>query len=262
MVADRMPRLAVAYSGGLDSRFLCFAASRAGASVLALHCHGPHIPEEETEEAIAFVREARLRLELVQADPLALPEVACGAKLRCYACKKLMLSRIKARLKELGEEDRVLCDGSNTDDLAVFRPGRKALEEEGVRSPLCECGIVKQDLLDLAQTLPSLAPSRPPRPCLLTRLAYGVPPSAGLLERLARAEAGLARLKDETGQPLLGDFRLRITPKPLLQAERFEDAWRSLAAPLLEQEGFAGFGVLAGGPVSGYFDREGEMASS
>ena len=69
MVADGMPRLAVAYSGGLDSRFLCFAASRAGASVLALHCHGPHIPEEETEEAIAFAREARLRLELVQADP-------------------------------------------------------------------------------------------------------------------------------------------------------------------------------------------------
>ena len=262
MVADGMPRLAVAYSGGLDSRFLCYAAARAGASVLALHCHGPHIPAEETEEAIAFAREARLKLELVEADPLGLPEAACGSKQRCYACKKFMISRIKARLAELGEQDRVLCDGSNADDLALYRPGRRALEEEGVRSPLCECGIAKQDLLDLAQTMPSLAPSRPPRACLLTRFAYGVPPRAEALGRVARAEAALARLKDDGGQPLLGDFRLRLTPSPLLQAERFEDAWRAIVAPLLEKEGFAGFDVLAGEPVSGYFDRAGEKASS
>ncbi len=110
--------------------------------------------------------------------------------------------------------------------------------------------------------MPSLAPSRPPRPCLLTRCAYGVPPRAGELARVARAEAGLARLKDEDGQPLLGDFRLRLTPAPLLQAERFDDAWRGIVAPLLEKEGFAGFGVIAGGPVSGYFDSVGDKASS
>ena len=156
----------------------------------------------------------------------------------------------------------MLCDGSNADDLALYRPGRRALEEEGVRSPLCECGIAKQDLLDLAQTMPSLAPSRPPRACLLTRFAYGVPPRAEALGRVARAEAALARLKDDGGQPLLGDFRLRLTPSPLLQAERFEDAWRAIVAPLLEKEGFAGFDVLAGEPVSGYFDRAGEKASS
>ena len=261
MVADGMPKLAVAYSGGLDSRFLCYAAARAGASVLALHCRGPHIPREETEEACAFAREARLRLEIVDADPLGLPEVASGSKRRCYACKKCMLSRIKTRLAELGEQDRVLCDGSNLDDLALYRPGRRALEEEGVRSPLCECGIAKQDLLDLARIMPSLAPSRPPRPCLLTRYQYGVAPRAGELARLAEAEAGLAGLRDPEGRPLLGDFRLRLTPEPLLQAERFEESFRPLAAPLLERLGFGGFGIAAGGPVSGYFDREEEKAS-
>ena len=76
------------------------------------------------------------------------------------------------------------------------------------------------------------------------------------------AKAGLARLKDDAGQPLLGDFRLRLAPSPLLQAERFEAAWRDIVAPLLEKEGFAGFDVLAGAPVSGYFDRTGEKASS
>jgi len=125
------PRLAIAFSGGLDSRFLCFAALRAGADVLALHARGPHIPAYETEEAAAFAEDLHLPLAVFSVDPLLLPDAAHNTKRRCYACKKNLIVRMKALLQERGRTDFTLCDGTNHSDLAVFRPGLAALQEEG-----------------------------------------------------------------------------------------------------------------------------------
>lgn len=122
------PRLAIAFSGGLDSRFLCFSALRAGASVLALHARGPHIPEYETREAVDFAENLHLPLIVFDTDPLTLPDAAHNTKRRCYACKKNLLSRIRTLLAERGETERTLCDGTNHSDLAVFRPGLLALQ--------------------------------------------------------------------------------------------------------------------------------------
>ena len=137
------PRLAIAFSGGLDSRFLCFSALRAGASVLALHARGPHIPEYETREAVDFAENLHLPLIVFDTDPLTLPDAVHNTKRRCYACKKNLLSRIRTLLAERGETERTLCDGTNHSDLAVFRPGLLALQEEGVLSPLALSGYDK-----------------------------------------------------------------------------------------------------------------------
>ena len=223
--------LAVAFSGGLDSRFLCFALRRAGCDVLALHA----------------TRAQGLPLLEVRHDPLPLPEVAVNSRERCYACKRALMRRLREALAAAGG-CRVLCDGSNADDLTAFRPGQRAVREAGVLSPLALAGLRKQELRDLGAAWGLDDPQQAARPCLLTRLAYGMHPEPALLARLAAAEAGLAAL------PGLGDFRLRLTPGPVLQAAVLPDGLWPQVMQVLDAHGFGGAGIVEG-TVSGFFDR-------
>jgi len=248
------PRLAIAFSGGLDSRFLCFAALRAGADVLALHARGPHIPAYETEEAAAFAEDLHLPLAVFSVDPLLLPDAAHNTKRRCYACKKNLIVRMKALLQERGRTDFTLCDGTNHSDLAVFRPGLAALQEEGVFSPLALCGYEKPLIRADAAKAGMRMPSFPPRPCLLTRFSYGMSPDRETLAALGRAEKKLLDLKDASGRCLFGDFRLRLTPEPVLQCTRFLPEWRGAADAILREAGLSPWTVRVTERVSGFFD--------
>lgn len=248
------PRLAIAFSGGLDSRFLCFAALRAGADVLALHARGPHIPAVETEEAEAFAAELRLPLTVFSVDPLLLPDAAHNTKRRCYACKKNLIGSMKALLQESGRTGFTLCDGTNHSDLAVFRPGLAALQEEGVFSPLALCGYEKPLIRSAAEKAGMRLPSFPPRPCLLTRFAYGLSPDRETLAALGRAEKKLLDLRDGAGDCLLGDFRLRLTPAPVLQCARFRPEWQGAVDQILREAGFFSWTVKVTERVSGFFD--------
>lgn len=256
------PRLAIAFSGGLDSRFLCFSALRAGASVLALHARGPHIPEYETREAVDFAENLHLPLIVFDTDPLTLPDAAHNTKRRCYACKKNLLSRIRTLLAERGETERTLCDGTNHSDLAVFRPGLLALQEEGVLSPLALSGYDKPLIREKAVEEGMALPSFPPRPCLLTRYAYGLCPERAVLAALGRAEKKLLDLKNGEGGRLLGDFRLRLTPDPVLQCTRFLPEWREPVGAILLEEGFSPWTVKVTERVSGFFDTDKSPDSS
>ena len=143
--------LAVAFSGGLDSRFLCFALRRAGCDVLALHATGPHVPQAESEAARRWARAQGLPLLEVRHDPLSLPEVAVNSRERCYACKRALMRRLREALAAAGG-CRILCDGSNADDLTAFRPGQRAVREAGVLSPLALAGQSGQIGLGSGQT--------------------------------------------------------------------------------------------------------------
>lgn len=254
-----LPRMAVALSGGLDSRFLCHMALAAGCDVLALHASGPHVPPAESEAARRWARERGLRVLDVPYDPLALPEVASNSRERCYACKRGLLAALRRPLAAAGEADRVLCDGGNADDLRAFRPGLRAVAEAGVRSPLALAGLDKNSIRVLARTTGLERPDQAARPCLLTRLAYGLRPRARLLARLARAEAALAAL-DETDRKVhgpeggFGEFRLRLTPEPLFQAARLPARLEGAVEELLAARGFAQAVLRATGAVSGFFD--------
>ena len=113
-----LPRVAVAFSGGLDSRFLCHAALLCGCDVLAVHVYGPHIPPQESAGAAAWARERGLRLHTARFDPLALAEVETNSPQRCYGCKTGLVALLRGELAPMAEaHDRVLCDGTNADDL-------------------------------------------------------------------------------------------------------------------------------------------------
>lgn len=248
------PRLAVAFSGGLDSRFLCHAARLCGADVLALHATGPHIPQEESRAAIQWAHDNGLPLALLHFNPLLLPEAAANSRERCYVCKQGLIAAMRAVLAARGETARLLCDGSNADDAKAFRPGLRALAEAGVRSPLAEAGLCKAQIRALAASTGLDNPRQRARPCLLTRLEYGLAPDSALLARLAAAEAALARLPSQDKEPALGDFRLRLTPAPVLQVTRLPASARHLLDAILTRYGFTPYTLRESGAVSGFFD--------
>ena len=250
-VLARMPRLALAFSGGLDSRFLCHAALLCECDVLAVHACGPHIPLRESTEAQAWARQRGIPLRVLHYDPLTFPEVAHTGKLRCYACKKGLIALIRNQLET--EPDRVLCDGTNADDMRAYRPGLRALSEEGVRSPLAEAGLTKAAVRTAARACGLDRPEQRARPCLLTRYAYGLTPDGPTLQKLDKAETAVEALTAEAGMPL-GDFRLRLTPAPLLQAQHLPKNLHAAIHVILEQYGFPRCTLVETHTISGFFD--------
>lgn len=245
--------IAVALSGGIDSRFLCHAALLCGADVLAAHVAGPHIPAADTAWAIAWAKECGLRLQVIHFNPLASPAIASNTKERCYQCKKGILSAISACVAEKGEGGRVICDGSNRDDQNVFRPGMAALAEAGVRSPLAEAGLDKAEIRRLAAETGLACPDQPSRPCLLTRFAYNMTinaPNLALVERLEeQIKTELAPLSNPP------DFRLRFLPRPVLHLTAPIPEHEAAIMKLLAQNGLPHCSLEVTDKISGYFDR-------
>lgn len=177
----------LAYSGGLDSRFLAFAAKRLGFTVRLLHISGPHVAPSDTQEALNYAKRMGLAVELVHVDPTNLMDLVNAGRTRCYVCKRHLF---EALLKVSG--DYPLSDGTNASDCLVYRPGRKALEELGIHSPLAESGITKDEIRRLGRALGFEAPDQAARPCLLTRFPYGVCPTKAQLDLIAEVEHWIA----------------------------------------------------------------------
>jgi len=241
----------IAVSGGLDSRFLAHVARRLGLPFHLLHLTGPHIPAAESRAALAWCAGLGLPHHRLTVDPLALPEVLSNTRERCYACKKQLFAAAMELAGSLGLAN--VLEGSQASDTTAFRPGRRALAELGVKSPLAEAGLTKPDIRRLGATLGLSAPDQPARPCLLTRLDYGLSPDAALLVRLAAAEEALAALG-------LVEFRLRLTAGgsclQIASAEAEKARERAgEAAEILARHGFAAARMLLTESVSGFFDK-------
>ncbi|MCQ2488663.1 MAG: ATP-dependent sacrificial sulfur transferase LarE [Clostridia bacterium] len=153
-------KIALAYSGGVDSSILKTVAELAGIDVLPL------------------------TFDL--SESLKLKEVRTNDKERCYYCKSLMMSTFKRIAAEAGYE--VLCDGTNADDRKQYRPGLRALEENGVISPIAEAGITKEELRAIGRELGLPVASKPSSPCLLTRFPYGTFVTDEMLDAVDNAE--------------------------------------------------------------------------
>lgn len=199
-------RFALAYSGGLDSRFIAHAAQRAGLAPLLLHIRGPHIPPMETMFARRWAAWRGLTLRELSVDPLGLPAVAAGDRERCYQCKSLLFASIRGETEGL-----LLCDGTNASDGQSYRPGLKALRELDVASPLAMAGLGKTDVRALAELSGLEHPGQRARPCLLTRLNYGLRPTPERLKTLAAAERAVFELLRGLYADHWPDFRLRLT---------------------------------------------------
>lgn len=207
----------VAYSGGVDSAYLAKAALDAlgPGQVLAVTGRSPSYPEAQREVAEAVADSIGLpRLE-IDTHELDDPSYAANPQNRCYFCKADLYGRLLALARERGC-DAVL-DGSNADDLDDHRPGLIAARELGVRSPLQEVGLHKDEIRALSRRAGLPTWDLPASPCLASRISYGTPVTPGRLRRIEEAESrlhslgawrdlrvrhhsGLARLEIDSGE--------------------------------------------------------------
>jgi len=184
-------RLAIAFSGGVDSSFLLYAAKQAlGESVVALTVKSPYIATWEIDEAIIFCKNHGINHHII--ETIIPDEIKNNPTDRCYLCKTKVFNLIKQEALKLGF--KFLADGTNADDTSDYRPGLRALSELNVRSPLLECGIKKQEIRQLSQQFGLPTWDKPAYACLLTRIPYDVEIKYDELQRIEAAEFYLMQL--------------------------------------------------------------------
>lgn len=198
----------VAFSGGVDSALLlklaCVAAGT-DKKVYAVTVQTKLHPSEDWEAAKRSAAEAGAIHKVLQIDELAESGIEDNPPDRCYLCKREIFRKIKSLAEELGAG--CVLEGTNADDLHQYRPGIRALRELQIISPLCECGVTKEEIRELAGYLGISAANRPSSPCLATRLPYGTRISYELLGRIDEGE----RYLHEAG---FYNVRLRVHELP------------------------------------------------
>lgn len=195
------PKVALAFSGGVDSAYLLYAAKQCGAQVRAYYVRTAFQPLSEREDARRLAELLDADLRELTVDVLAEEIVRANPPDRCYHCKRVMFSEILREAERDGFP--VLADGTNASDGADDRPGMRALRELSVRSPLRECGLTKPEVRRLSREAGLFTWDKPAYACLATRVPTGVELTADRLERTERAEAYLSSLG-------FRDFRVRL----------------------------------------------------
>lgn len=197
--------VAVAFSGGVDSSLLlaaaCRAAEKTGKAVYAVTLHTRLHTACDLETAKAVAKELGAAHVVLSVDELEQAGIRKNPVDRCYRCKRLLFSRVQEFAKEKGIA--WVLDGTNEDDLHVYRPGLKALKELGIISPLADLKITKEQVKAMAAAYGISVASRPATPCMATRLPYGADLDYEALERIAKGEEWL---REEIG----GNVRLRL----------------------------------------------------
>lgn len=177
----------VAYSGGVDSTLVARAARDAlGNQALCVLVRSSLMPRRDIEDAISLANKLGLSLMTLDLDPLGSEDVACNSPERCYHCKKAIFQKLVDLAAERGLNTVV--DGSNVDDDSDYRPGHKALEELGIRSPLKELGIDKARVRSISKELALPTWQKPARACLASRVPYGTRLDEKTLRRIDAAE--------------------------------------------------------------------------
>ena len=221
---DTVPKAAVAFSGGVDSAFLLWAAKRYGCRIHAYYVKTAFQPEFELKDARRITDELGIPMTVIQVDILSVPEAAANGPRRCYYCKRALFSTLWERARKDGYE--ILLDGTNASDDAKDRPGMKALRELEVRSPLKECGITKSEVRRMSREAGLFTWEKPAYACLATRVPEGVKISEEQLWKVECAEKGLAEIgfTDFRVRLLEGNARLQVTEAqmPLVMEKKDE----------------------------------------
>ncbi|NLX58782.1 MAG: ATP-dependent sacrificial sulfur transferase LarE [Phycisphaerae bacterium] len=186
-----MERVAVAFSGGVDSTFLAAAAREVlgAGQVLLLTAESESFGSRERAESRDLAERLGLSHLVIRTNELELPAFRENPPDRCYHCKKLLFARMGEAAAARG--DYVLCDGANADDAGDYRPGRRATRELGVRSPLEEVSLTKQDIRELSHAMGLPTWDKPSYACLASRFPYGTAITRDALARVGACEEEL-----------------------------------------------------------------------
>ncbi|KIR03286.1 hypothetical protein P261_02101 [Lachnospiraceae bacterium TWA4] len=245
-------KLAIAYSGGVDSNFLYQVARQTlgNENVLAVLCEGSMMPQSEIEEAKKNLEGGQY--VIIPVDVFAVDEFLHNRKDRCYHCKMNVMSTVKAEAKKRGFD--YVADGNNKDDGAdgVYRPGMKACEELGILSPLAQAGFTKKMIRKYSKELNISTYNKPANACLASRFPYDTLLTQEKLDLVSKAED----LFHELG---IGYVRVRVHEE-IARIEVEKDQFQLvLEHPELVQElknlGFKFVTLDLAGISSGSFDK-------
>lgn len=186
-------RVLVAYSGGIDSAYLAWAAHQAlGQAMLAVIADSPSLARTQLKDALAFAQEQSIPVEVIATGELERAEYARNDASRCFFCKDELFTVMEQFRNERHFD--TIAYGINLDDRGDYRPGQKAAQQHGVSAPLLEAGLRKQDIRDLARAAGLRLWDKPASACLASRIEYGRPVTAEALLQVEQAEDALRSL--------------------------------------------------------------------
>ncbi|MGD0871409.1 MAG: ATP-dependent sacrificial sulfur transferase LarE [Bryobacteraceae bacterium] len=187
-----MERVIVAFSGGTDSAYLAWAATRVlGSDALAVTADSASIPESHKRDAEAFVKRFGIAHEYIQTSEFDNPDYTRNDADRCFHCKDELFARLEALGRERGY--RHIIYGVNLDDLGDYRPGQNAARLHQVAAPLADAGLTKAEIRELSRLAGLPTWDRPAAACLSSRIPYGTPVT---IQTVKTVEAGEERVKE------------------------------------------------------------------
>jgi uncharacterized protein len=186
-------RLLVAYSGGVDSGFLAWAAHQElGTNMMAVLANSPSLARFQMRDAVAFAQEHGIPLHVIETGELERDEYLRNDAARCFHCKDELFSRMEEYRRNHGFD--AIAYGVNVDDQGDYRPGQNAARQHGVVAPLLEAGFTKQDIRQLAREAGLRLWDKPASACLSSRIEYGRPITRQALLAVEQGEEALRRL--------------------------------------------------------------------
>lgn len=183
----------VAYSGGVDSAYLAYAAYQVlGSSMLSVIADSASLARTQLDDAVAFAREQAFPLEIIETSELDRPEYIRNDGARCFHCKDELFTVMERIRGDRGFD--AIAYGVNLDDQSDFRPGQRAAKEHHVIAPLLEAGLSKHDIRELARAAELRVWDKPASACLSSRIEYGRPVTRENLSVVERGEAAIREL--------------------------------------------------------------------
>ena len=258
-ILKNMQRVLLAYSGGVDSTFLMKAIHVAGIPALSVTAASEFMPTEEVAAAQEMANALGINHRILTIAMLSRDELASNTPERCYFCKDRLYRELESIALEEGYPS--ILDGSTPDDMAEFRPGRRAAEQHRVRSPLREADLTKNEIREISRQLGLSTWNKPSSPCLATRFPYGQRITREALSRVEKAEhylrsIGFRELRVRDHGSLA---RIEVGPEEIVMV--LEARTRAAISAALKSLGYAFISLDLDGYRSGSMDRTLEKTS-